>query len=196
MSSTALRHCSLSSVFDLVFLFAEETLRAKYGSFEVAPITSSVTVTITAVLNYAAVSQNEREKHQLLADADKLARKARISEKRLWHIKVKAYADGGYWNKLQELADSTRKPPIGYKPFAHAAIKGKRDKKDILLFIQRLGTPVERFDLLCEAAMWKEALKIAEKEMKDGRRISQVKNRCNDKEVQLEADQALGRLAT
>lgn len=121
-----------------------------------------------------------------------------MSQKRFWHIKVKAYSEGGHWVTLKDLAD-TRQIPIGYKPFGRAAIKGYRgDDRDefILMLIQKLSSADEKFDLLCEAAMWKQALSLAEKEMKDTRRVKQVKDRCSDKVLQLEADQALGRLAT
>jgi vacuolar protein sorting-associated protein 16 len=176
----------------------EETLRAKYGTLDVAPVTSSVTVSISAVLAYAASTQDHREKMQLLADAEKLARKARISPKRLYHIRIKAYADGGHWTTLTDLAE-TRQTPVGYKPFVRAAINGYRgqDRDDyILSFIQRLGSNEERFDMLCEASMWKQALKVAEKDLKDARRVKQLKERCTDKTLQLEVEAALGRLAT
>jgi vacuolar protein sorting-associated protein 16 len=183
-----------------LFLFKclEETLRAKYGSFDVVPVTSSVTTSIAGVLCYAARTEDQREKIQLLADAEKLARKARMSPKRLYHIRVKAYADGGHWTTLADLADS-RQTPIGYKPFIRAAINGyngpNRDEY-ILSFIQKLGTNEEKFDMLCEAAFWKQALKIAENDIKDSRRVKQLKDRCTDKTLQLEADEALGRLST
>lgn len=179
-------------------VYLEETLRAKYGSPAVAPVTSSITEAISSVLRYAADSQDHREKNQLLADAEKLARKARMTQKRFWHIKVKAYSDGSCWVNLKDLADS-RQIPIGYKPFARAAIKGyQADDRDeyIQWFINKLNTIDEKFDLSCEAALWKEALRLAEKELKDVRRVKLVKDRCNDKAIQLEADQALGRLAT
>jgi vacuolar protein sorting-associated protein 16 len=174
-----------------------ETLRAKYGSVDVAPATSSVTAAISAVLCYAAASQDQREKMQLLADAEKLARKARMTPRRLYHIRVKAYADGGHWATLTQLAES-RQTPIGYKPFVRAAINGYRgDNRDeyILSFIQKLGSSDEKFDMLCEAAMWRQALKVAEKDMKDSRRVKQVKDRCTDKVLQVEADEALKRLS-
>jgi vacuolar protein sorting-associated protein 16 len=178
--------------------FPEETLRAKYGSFDVAPGTSSVTVSISAILSYAATTQDQREKMQLLADAEKLARKARISPKRLYHIRVKAYADGGHWTTLTELAES-RQTPLGYKPFVRAAIygyQGNNRDEYILSFIQKLGSNEERFDMLCEAALWKQALKVAEKDLKDIRRVKQMKDRCTDKTLHLEVEEALGRLAT
>jgi vacuolar protein sorting-associated protein 16 len=192
---------TLSFVFGRLTLFLhfpEETLRAKYGSFDVAPGTSSVTVSISAILSYAATTQDQREKMQLLADAEKLARKARISPKRLYHIRVKAYADGGHWTTLTELAES-RQTPLGYKPFVRAAIygyQGNNRDEYILSFIQKLGSNEERFDMLCEAALWKQALKVAEKDLKDIRRVKQMKDRCTDKTLHLEVEEALGRLAT
>ena len=174
----------------------EETLRAKYGSFDVAPVTSSVTTSIAAVLSYSAASQDQREKTQLLADAEKLARKARMTPKRLYHIRVKAYADGGHWTTLSDLAES-RQTTIGYKPFIRAAIQGYRNlnrEEYILSFIQKLSSNEEKFDMLCEASLWKIALKVADKDLKDIRRVKQVKERCTDKALQLEADEVLGRL--
>lgn len=177
---------------------AEETLRAKYGSPEVAPVSSSVSVTIASIFRYAAASLDQREKNQLVADAEKLARKARMTQKRFWHVKVNAYADGGHWTSLKELAE-TRQIPIGVKPLACAAIKGYHDDNReayVQFFIQKLSSTEEKFEMLCEASLWKQALHVAEKEMKDMRRVKQVKDRCNEKSLQLEADQALGRLAT
>jgi len=88
----------------------QETLRNKYGVYEVAPESSSVTVLMASVIHYAAV--NQREQHRLLQDADKIAKKHKIPEKRAWHIKVKAFADSKQWSNLRLLADS-KKSPIG-----------------------------------------------------------------------------------
>jgi vacuolar protein sorting-associated protein 16 len=157
-----------------------------------------VTVTIASVLSYAAKSQDQRERNQLVADAEKLARKARMSQKRFCHIKVKAYADGKQWTSLKELGE-TRQLPIGYKQLARAAIKGYHgDNRDayINFFIQKLSSVEEKYDMFSEAGMWKQAMHLAERELKDIRRVKLVKDRCNDKTLQLEADQAMGRLAT
>lgn len=142
------------------------------------------------VIHYAAVSQ--RDQHRLLADADKIAKKFRMPEKRAWHIKVKAFADSKQWSNLRLLADS-KKSPIGYKPFARAVIKGKQNVSEIMRYINRV-TPEEKYDLLCEAELWKEALEEATK-LKDPRRILNVKSLCNDTDIQLLADQMMGRIA-
>lgn len=176
----------------LELLKDQEVLRTKYGSFEAAPVTSSVTQTIAALLHFAGT--HTREQHRLMADAEKIAKKFRVQEKRLWHIKVKAFADSQQWSNLRLLADSKAKSPIGYKAFARAAIRGKQNADEVMRYINRITVPEEKYDLLCEASLWKDALEEAFR-MKDGRRILNVKSLCNSPDLQLMADQLLGRLA-
>ena len=167
-------------------------MRTKYGSADVAPGGTSVTGTIASVIRFAAT--NVREQHRLLADADKLAKKFRVPEKRLWHIKVKAFADSDQWSNLRLLAESKAKSPIGYKPFARAAIRGKRNADEIQKYIDRIPNSEDKYDLLCEAAMWKKALSEAVK-LRDPRRIINVKSLCNSNEIQLLADEMMGKIA-
>jgi len=82
----------------------------------------------------------------------------------------------------------------GYKPFARAAIKGKQMPSEIARYINKIVDPEEKYNLLCEAEMWKQAIEEAVK-LKDVRRILNVKNLCNDAELQLLADQMIGRVA-
>lgn len=112
----------------------------------------------------------------------------------VWFTKVKAFAETGQWNNLQMLADSRAKPPIGFKPFARAVIKGHRSSNEKMRYIERVSTPEERFSLFCEALMWKRALEEAFK-MRDEIRILDVKSRCNNIELQLLAEQLLAKLA-
>jgi hypothetical protein len=176
----------------LELLKDQEVLRTKYGAAEVAPESSSVTSTIASVLRYASV--NEREQHRLLSDADKIAKKFRVPDKMLWHTKVKAFAETGQWANLRKLADSRTKSFIGYKPFARAAIKYGQSSSDIMRYIERVTVPEERYSLFCEAGMWKRALEEAAK-LRDERRIIDVKTRCGNPNIQLQADQFLARLA-
>jgi hypothetical protein len=169
----------------------QDILRTKYSAPEVAPESSSVVATISSMLHYAG--KNERDKNRLLNDADKVAKKFRVPEKMLWHIKVKAFSETKQWKNLILLSNSRTKSPIGYKPFARVAIKGRQPAKDILRYIERITDPEERFSLYGEAGMWRRALEEAVK-MKDGRRIDDVKARCNNPDIQLAADQMLGRL--
>ena len=171
----------------------QEILRTKYSSAEVAPDSSSVVSTVYSLLRYAGMNEN-REQQRLLNDADKVAKKFRLPEKMIWHTKVRAFSETGQWKHLQTLAESRTKPPIGFKPFARAAIKGNRPKNDILRYIERVTVPEERFSLFMEASMWSGALDEAFK-MKDQNRIIDVKARCNDPEIQQAANTMLGRLA-
>ena len=170
----------------------QEVLRNMYGSADVAPPSTSITTTIASVLRFAAVQP--REQHRLLSDADKLAKKFRVPEKRLWHIKVKAFAESGQWSNLRLLCDSRAKPPIGLKPFVRAVIRGKQPTSEILRYLERIPSPEERYDLYGEAGMWAKALEEAVR-LRDGQRILNVKSLCQNAEIQLQADQALGRLA-
>lgn len=176
----------------LELLKDQEVLRNMYGSNDVAPESTSVTSTIASVLKFAAVQQ--REQHRLLSDADKLAKKFRVPEKRLWHVKVNAFADSAQWSNLRLLSDSRAKPPIGLKPFVRAVIRGGQPTSEITRYLERLPTPEERYDMYCEANLWKQALEEATK-LCDGQRILNVKTLCSSSEIQLLADQALGRLA-
>jgi len=144
-------------------------------------------------LKYASTNEGLREQHRLLQDADKLARRFRIPDKRFWHIKVKAFSDSNQWSNLKSLGDS-RKSPIGYAPFARAAIRGKQPENEIKHYLRKISVQEERYDLLCEAGMWREALDIAT-ELKDPRRLLNVKSLCNNEALQIEVDQRLGSLA-
>jgi hypothetical protein len=176
----------------LELLKDQEVLRTKYGASEVAPESSSVIDTVSSILRYAAV--NEREASRLLTDAEKVAKKFRVPEKMHWYTKVRAFAETGQWQNLQKLSDAKAKSPIGFKPFARAAIQGGRSSNEVLRYIERITAPEERFSLFCEAGLWKRALEEAYK-LKDERRILDVKSRCGSPELQLQADQLLGRLA-
>lgn len=171
----------------------QEVLRKKYGTDEVAPRGSSLTTTIVSIIWHATV--NKRESHRLLSDVDKLAKKFRIPDKRLWHIKVRAFADSGQWPQLRKLGDSKTKPPIGFKPFAMATIQGKQSDPEIMRYIDRVTVSEERYDLFCEAKLWKRALEEAAK-LRDTRRIANVRSSCNSAEIEQLADDMLNRLST
>jgi hypothetical protein len=151
-----------------------------------------VTETIASVIHFAAA--NPREQNRLFQDVEKIAKKFRVPEKRLWHIKVKSFADSEQWGNLRILADSKAKSPIGFKPFARAAIIGRQPEEEIMRYIKRTSTPEEKFELFCMANMWKRALETAF-DMKDVPRLAQVKSLCGSQEHQLMADEMMGRLA-
>ncbi len=52
----------------------------------------------------------------------KLVKKFKVSDKMLWHIKIQVYCRTASWDALTRLA-AEKKSPVGYKPFALAAVK-------------------------------------------------------------------------
>jgi hypothetical protein len=124
----------------------------------------------------------------------KTSKKFRVPDKMLWHTKAKAFAGTGQWANLRKLADSRTKSFIGYKPFAHAGIKYGQSSSEIMRYIEQVTVTEERYSLFCEAGMWKRVLEEAAK-LRDERRIIDVKARCGNPDIQLQADQFLARLA-
>lgn len=146
---------------------------------------------MVSLIRHAAA--NKRDASRLLADVDKLGKKFRVPEKRLWHIKVKAFAENEEWAHLRTLAESKAKSPIGFKPFARAGIKGKLDVAEMTRYIERVTVPEERYDLFCEAELWKRALDEALR-IRDPQRVSNVRSLCNSEEIQELCNKALSRL--
>jgi hypothetical protein len=124
---------------------------------------------------------------------DKLGKKFRVPEKRMWHIKVKAFAENGEWANLRSLGDSKAKSPIGFKPFARVAIQGKLGVGEVTRYIEKVTIPEERYELFCEAEIWKSALTEATK-MRDPQRVANVRALCNSEEIQEKCNKTLSRL--
>jgi len=151
-------------------------IRRAFGSMEVAPPSSSVTSTIVSILKYAAV--DPRSAHRLRTEADRIGRKYKIPEKRLWHLKVRALSESNQWPALRNLCDSRAKPPIGIKPFAQAVIKGRQGQVEIMHYIGLMTSDTDaedRYDLYCEALMWSKAYDEAVR-LGDPRKIAHVKS--------------------
>jgi hypothetical protein len=170
----------------LELILEQERLRRIYGP-DVAAKTSSVTDTIFNVICYAAVKL--RDANKLLAESEKLAKKFKVPEKRLWHTKIRAFAATDQWKSLRFMAESRTKAPISFKYFALVAIQKRQDVSDILWYIQKVTDGEERYDLLCEAKLWKKALDEAKK-LGDIRRVMNVKAFCNDPDIQRLCDQS------
>lgn len=151
-----------------------------YGP-RVVPKTSSISQTIEAILCYAAEDPNQASR--LASEAERLCKKFRLAEKRIWFIKVDAFAKTGQWKALRTLGDSRAKSPIGFKPFALALLRGKQPVNDAVRYIDRCTQPEERYVLFCEAKVWKKALDEA-LQLKDPVRIMNVRSLCNDSEMQ------------
>lgn len=162
-------------------------MKKAYGP-DIIPTTSSISETIYYVFSFA--STKSREAHKLFAEGEKLAKKYKVTEKRLWHTKVNAFSSSSQWGALRSLADSRLKPPISFKYFALAAIKEHQSTNEISRYIEKASDADERYDLFYEAKMWKKAFQEARK-MDDLRRVMQVRSACNMPEIQRACDEFL-----
>lgn len=128
-----------------------------------------------------------REANKLLAECEKLAKKFKVPEKRLWHTKIRAFSVTEQWGNMRYLAESRAKPPISFKYFAAAAIKKNQEVSDILWYVGKVVDGEERYDLYCEAKLWKRAFGEA-KRLDDVRRVMHIRSVCNVPEIQRMCD--------
>jgi len=159
----------------------QERLRKEFRAEILLNENKSVISTLHGIYSYAA--HNPRNAQRVLAEGDKFVRKFKISEKRMWHVKIKAFATSHQWSNLRALADSRTKPPVGFMHFALAAVHGKQGVGEILHYVEKMTNGDERYDVFCEAALWKWALDEARKLEDSRRKIMYVRSRCNDLEV-------------
>jgi ABC-type uncharacterized transport system ATPase subunit len=75
------------------------------------------------------------------------------------------------WDLLHKLS-TERKPPIGYLPFARCCLKHKQID-EALLYIDKISSLEDRFDVLLEAASYRKAAEVAYK-LKDEQRLDAV----------------------
>jgi vacuolar protein sorting-associated protein 16 len=66
-----------------------------------------------------------------------------VPDKRLWHLRVRALAASGQWAALGLLA-SEKKSPIGYAPFARAAMRQGQPAAEVEGYVERIAQADEK----------------------------------------------------
>jgi Vps16, C-terminal region len=66
-----------------------------------------------------------------------------VPDKRLWYLRVRALAASGQWSALKQLSVE-RKSPIGYRPFAAAALEHKQPRFEVEHYAERITQTDER----------------------------------------------------
>lgn len=79
------------------------------------------------------------------------------------------------WDLLHKLS-TERKPPIGYLPLARLCLKHKQTNEAIV-YIDKISSLEDKFDVLLEAASYKKAADVAYK-LKDEQRLEAVGRVC------------------
>jgi hypothetical protein len=93
---------------------------------------------------------------------------------------------------LTQLANSV-KSPVGYKPFAAAAIRHRQPPAEIEKFIDKCTSAEEKFDLFMEISQWRKAFESA-KSLRDPARVTEVLARCRDAALERQCQELLAKL--
>uniref|UniRef100_A0A7S1BW54 Vps16 C-terminal domain-containing protein n=2 Tax=Corethron hystrix TaxID=216773 RepID=A0A7S1BW54_9STRA len=170
----------------------QERLRTEvFRSSAVAPEGSSAAATLASIVRHAASMTRPNEVTRINIEAEKFAKRFRLHEKLVWSTKVRALAETGQWEALRALGDARGKNPIGFKPFATAAITGMRPSAEILRYIDRVTIPEERFELLCQAQLWSQAIQVASTMKEEDELIRRIYSTCGSPDVQNQCEKIL-----
>lgn len=112
----------------------------------------------------------------LAGEAARVQKAFKVADKAFWHCKVGALAGSGQWEALRRFAtkEKSGKSPIGYRPFALAVMRAGRPAGEIREYIEKIGEPEQRFGLLLDVALWRDAAEVAFR-LKDARRLAEVR---------------------
>lgn len=126
----------------------------------------------------------------------RVAKKFKASDKMLWFIRISVLSRRGQWAALSALANSasaTNRNPVGYKPFAEAALRHRQPHSEVEKYIDKCAAAEERFDLYVEISSWRKAFDCA-KSLRDVARITEVLANCRDLALEKACQEALAKL--
>ena len=112
----------------------------------------------------------------------KLQKQFNVSDTRLWHSQVKAFASAGQWEELQRLATESKKaPPIGFLPFVEACVEQK-EYTEAVKYIERLSEHRVQIEWLCAIGYWTEAADVAAK-ARDVEALQVIRQSCRNQQA-------------
>ena len=123
--------------------------------------------------------------HVLAGDKKRVAKlqsQFKVSDVRMWHLQVKAFASAGQWEELWKLvAESKKAPVIGYLPFIEACVEAK-ELSEAVKYIERLPDHRTQIEWLCAIGNWKEAADLAAKH-RDTEALQMIRQSCRNQQV-------------
>jgi len=128
---------------------------------------------------------------ELNQEVTRLARKFKVTDKALYHIKIEALARCGQWGQLSRLANE-RRPPVGFKPFAQACIRYGQSRGAAEMYIEKVTPLEQRFDLYTDVGSWQKAVDVAVK-MRDAGRLSAAAKASGDAALMAQARQLVSK---
>ena len=124
----------------------------------------------------------------LLTRVQELSKLFKLSEKRLYHCKIQAFAQSSQWKALQQLSNEKRIPPCGFKVFALTCFDHQQ-RQLAEEYAARITANEEKFDTFLYMECYQEALEVAMK-LKDPNKLSAVRNQSSDPMVHKHVDEA------
>lgn len=136
-------------------------------------------------------------------ELQKLVKRFKVSEKMVYHLKVQCYSERRDWAGLSRFA-AERKPPIGFRPFAVAALKYafivlllnvdlqlifflscrySAPDADIEKYVEKVTVLEDKYELYLEMRSFQKAMEVAYK-LKDTDRLREVSRVCNDSNLE------------
>ena len=123
----------------------------------------------------------------------KLQKQFNVSDTRLWHAQVKAFASASQWEELQRLATEGKKaPPIGFLPFVEACVEQK-EYGEAMKYIERLSEHRVQIEWLCAIGYWTEAADVAAK-ARDVEALQVIRQSCRNQQALTHIGELIDRL--
>ncbi|RLN48595.1 hypothetical protein BBJ29_008542 [Phytophthora kernoviae] len=116
------------------------------------------------------------------------AKKFKVPDKRFYRVKIKALAQTRQWDALHKFSMEKKNPPCGFKAFAVACLE-EGEKQQAENYTARITSVDEKFETLIHLDMYSDALQLSIK-LKDPEKLTNVRNLCNDENIQNQADKA------
>ena len=113
-------------------------------------------------------------------------------KKQIWMLRIQAYANDGQWALLWRLADE-KKNPVGFRPFALAAIRHHQPASELGKYVERITPVEERLDIAMDQKLWDCAVDAAVK-LRDANALETIARRCHDEDLQTEISRSLAKL--
>jgi len=126
------------------------------------------------------------------AEVSKIVKRFRVSEKALWHLKIRCYSERGNWEMLDRLA-MEKKSPIGYIPFARACIEYDLPVPEIEHYVEKINNLEDKYNLFMELRSFRKAVDVAAK-LRDPDRLTDIGRACNDQALERYIHEVLAKL--
>ena len=112
--------------------------------------------------------------------ADTVCKEFKVPESRFWWTKMLALVEKSRWDLLRKFADSSKKSPIGWAPFAEACMEAG-NKTEATEYVSRVPEVHIQALLYVRLEAYREAAQCAH-QLKDPNALMQIRGKCKSKD--------------